>query len=165
MSFLPNSTPKLIFFCCLDPVTQKGQGETPLTDMRAVWKDLNPKTKKKFEEKGVMNIRNYSGKSAKNAKKSFSLRNLDPFRTKSWEDIFETTNKELIKDMCDLDDVKVKWKGGSDDLQLTNTHPAFRVHPLAGTTAWANHSQVFHIDSIPSEYHRVSQRQHRLVLC
>jgi len=161
MSFLPNSTPKMIFFCCLHPPNGKHEGETPITDMRKVLQSLNPKIRSKFEEKGVLNIRNYSGG------KSSLLNQFDPFRTKPWDEIFETKDKTVIQKMCDVDNVDVHWKGvNCDDLELSNKHDAFRHHHnhKSNSISFANHSAVLHIDSIPSEYRRVASRQNSIIL-
>jgi hypothetical protein len=57
MSFL-NSRPDKVFFYCQTPPKSLG-GETPVADCAAIWQQMDPKIKSKFQEKGVRYHRNY----------------------------------------------------------------------------------------------------------
>jgi len=73
MSFLPVSRPKKLFFSCLK-APQTG-GETPITDMTLVYRDMDPEVRARFEEKGVLYCRNYVGP---------GQRHFDPWKLKRY---------------------------------------------------------------------------------
>ncbi|MFM2161778.1 MAG: hypothetical protein RLZZ383_1290, partial [Pseudomonadota bacterium] len=51
--------PERLFLGCLTPAARGG--ETPLADMRAVARDLDPAVRDAFESRGIRTIRNYAG--------------------------------------------------------------------------------------------------------
>ena len=90
MSFLP-APPRRLMFCCLVPNQGRG-GETPLSDFRAVYRDLDPALRARFEEKGVRNLRNYAGPRSK--------RRLDPWKLKRWDEMFHTQDRARVEEIC-----------------------------------------------------------------
>lgn len=144
MSFLPHPPRKLMFFCDIAP--QDG-GETPLCDFGLVADNLKPEIKHEFEKKGVLNIRNYSSKASKNT----SLRQLKP-----WEELFQTSEKELVEKISADNGLQVNW-GQDNNLQLVNKQEAFRVHEKLNKKIWFNHTQVFHRDAAYFEYLKILQ--------
>jgi len=176
MSFLPNSQPKQIFFYCQTPPENLNQGETPICDMRLVYKSLNEELRRKLNTSKIANVRNYcSRKKSDHSVLSLkfwveSVKKLDPFRTKAWEDIFETEQKQKVTTMCEYDQVQPIWKNGNE-LELYNEHEPIKQVPFVSpgsneptVTTWSNHAQVFNIDSIPIEYHHVAKRQERFLI-
>jgi hypothetical protein len=145
MSFLRKSTPGVIFFSSMKAALTGG--ETPLCDFTTVAKELPEGTRKLFEKKGIIIVRNYVGP------KEWSV---DPWKLKKWDDIFKTTDHEKVKVICEKDELVPKWYE-NDALQLTQRIPAFKVHPQHGTTVWANHSDVFHTSQAFGEYGYVSK--------
>jgi alpha-ketoglutarate-dependent taurine dioxygenase len=148
MSFV-KAPPERLFFCCLLPNGGVG-GETPLVDFRAVARDLDPAILKKFEERGVRNVRNYAGPGGGSK--------LDLWKLKRWDEMFLTTDRAVVEERCRENGFDFRWKSDGR-LELTNTQPALRAHPSTGEKVWFNHSQVFHLSSAPQEYRRISQRQ------
>ncbi len=147
MSFTKNP-PRRLFFACLQPNRAPG-GETPLVDMRQVWRDLPEELRARFSEKGIQNIRNYSGL------KGGSW--WDPWKLKKWDEMFGTRDQEAVTRRCAAEGFEAVWgKGGS--LRLINRQSATKVHPATGATVWFNHAQVFHRDAIPHEYNRIATR-------
>lgn len=146
MSFLPNGRPDILFFSCIK-ASETG-GETPLCDFSKVAEDLDPQTKKKFEEKGVIYYRNYCGPNETK---------IDPWKLKNWPEIFGTKDKKVVESVCKKDEIKVEWRK-NDSLQLTNRMPAFSKHPISGKQVWCNHSQVFHPSQASGEYQRISKK-------
>ncbi|KAG2387844.1 hypothetical protein C9374_001438 [Naegleria lovaniensis] len=193
MSFLPNSQPKEIFFYCQSPPENLHQGETPICDMRLVYQNLNEEFKRKLDKYQVANVRNYCSKRhAQHHHSLFSisfwsniLKQLDPFRTKPWEDIFETESESQVYKLCEHDQVEPRWKQGKE-LELYNEHDPIKQVPFAlpsndanrhgedssskntqgqsSCFTWSNHMQVFHIDAVPCEYRQVAQRQQRWII-
>jgi alpha-ketoglutarate-dependent taurine dioxygenase len=86
MSFLPQP-PRRLMFCCLTAPQSPG-GETPLADFRAVWRDLDPAVRARFEERGVRYVRNYAGPEGGPK--------LDPWKLKRWDEMFQTTDRAVV---------------------------------------------------------------------
>ena len=100
MSFL-NNPPSRLFFCCLVAPSGAG-GETPLVDFRKVLRDLDPEVRSRFEEKGVKNIRNYSGPNGGSR--------LDPWKLKRWDEMFGSKDREVVEAMCRQNGLDYEWK-------------------------------------------------------
>ncbi|TGK84569.1 taurine dioxygenase [Leptospira noumeaensis] len=147
MSFLDNP-PKLLFFYA-EKASETG-GETPLTDLREIYKDVDPKIKDKIKKYGIRYRRRYDGPSTT---ARFSL-----WKTKRWDEMFGTTNLDEVKKISDKNRFKLDWSG-VDSLTITNEQSGFRVHPEAKTTAWHNHSQTFHYQAAVSEVWKIFKRQ------
>jgi alpha-ketoglutarate-dependent taurine dioxygenase len=155
MSFL-KSTPKRLFFHAQSPSKGVG-GETPMCDFAAVWRDLDPAVRRKFETLGVTNIRNYAGPPKPGAQAA----KLDPSKLKRWDEMFATTDKAEVERIAKSEDLTVEWLEG-DRLRLTNTQPAVRTHPETGVPVWFNHTQVFHPTQAYGEFLRISKVQRPL---
>lgn len=147
MSFT-KAPPTHLFFGCLVPNRAPG-GETPLVDVRKVWKELAPDVRERFEKKGVTNIRNYAGLGGSAW--------WDPWKLKRWDEMFGTTDRDAVTSKCESEGFTATWDA-SGRLRLVNTQPAFRAHPASGELAWFNHSQVFHREAVPPEYGRIAAR-------
>lgn len=147
MSFLDNP-PKLLFFYA-EKASETG-GETPLTDLREIYKEIDPKIKEKIKEHGIRYRRRYDGPSKK---ARFSL-----WKTKRWDEMFGTTNLDEVKKISDENRFQLDWSG-LDSLTITNEQSGFRIHPEAKTTAWHNHSQTFHYQAAVSEVWKIFKRQ------
>jgi len=139
MSFLKKSTPDCIMFSCMSEAATGG--ETPICDFVKVAKEMDEETKKKFEKKGIMHYRNYKDP------KSWQW---DPWQLKQWPEIFKSEDHDVVKKICDQDELTPIWNG--NNLQLVSTCPAFKKHKRTGETVWANHSDVFHTSQAKGEY-------------
>ncbi len=146
MSFLDNPPRKLFFFAKVAP---KKFGETPITDLRKVYSDLNPEIRKKFESKGVRYLRKYDGPNASR----FSL-----WKTKRWNEMFSTTDKKEVEKQSAKQRFQVEWLE-NEGLKLTNVQVGTRKHPVSGTIAWHNHSQTFHVNTPALEYWHILKKQ------
>lgn len=151
MSFIPNPPARLFFACLVAP--QGGGGETPIVDFRRVLADLPADVRRRFQDRGVCNIRNYAGKEGK--------RKLDPWKLKRWDEMFQTDDRAKVEDRCRENGFEFTWLSG-DRLRLVNTQPAVKPHPVTGEPVWFNHAQVFHLSSVPGEYRRIAERQGRV---
>jgi len=76
---------------------------------------------------------------------------VDPWKLKRWPEIFKSLDHEIVKKICDKDELVPKWYDG-DALQLTQRIPAFKTHPQHKEKVWANHSDVFHTSQAFGEY-------------
>lgn len=146
MSFLPTAPRRLMFFCYIEP--QFG-GETPICDFRQVAKNMDPKIKQDFLNKGIKVIRNYC---APGHEKS------NTFQLKPWVDMFQTKDKSIVEKKCAENNIQVEWLK-DDALRLVSTHTAFKSHPQSGEQVWFNHLQVFHAAAAAMEYSKIVRRQ------
>ncbi|EQA44642.1 taurine catabolism dioxygenase, TauD/TfdA family [Leptospira broomii serovar Hurstbridge str. 5399] len=146
MSFLNKPPRKLMFYCEVPPIKN---GETPITDLRKVYEDMNPGILKKFETKGVKYIRRYDGPNAPR---------VSMWKTKRWDEMFSTVHKEEVEKIAARQTFQVDWLP-QDELKLTNIQVSVRTHPTTKTKAWHNHSQVFHVDAALLEYQKIAKYQ------
>jgi hypothetical protein len=145
MSFVARP-PERVFFCCLLPPAAN-TGETPLVDFRAVWRDLDPDVRQRFENGGIRIIRNYAGPGGGSK--------LDLWQLKRWDEMFLTTDKAAVEAKCREEGFEVQW-GPKDSLCLISTQPVHRDHPRTGERVWHNHTQVFHLSAAAGEYRRIA---------
>lgn len=121
-SYAP-SHPKRIVFCCITPA-EKG-GETPIADNRLILSHLSHETKQKFKEKGVQYRRNLNG-----------LLGL------SWQEVFQTTDRDIVEKECELTQMDFEWKN-ENSLILKWNKPAIWKHPVSNESVWFNHALFF----------------------
>jgi alpha-ketoglutarate-dependent taurine dioxygenase len=143
MSFL-ETPPRRVFFCCLMPPAQGG--ETPLSDFRKVYRDLDPEVKKRFEEGGIRIVRNYAGPEGGGR--------FDPWKLKRWDEMFLTTDREVVAAKCREQGFEALWTRRSG-LRLVSRQPVFRDHPVTGERVWHNHATTFHLSTAWGEYKRI----------
>lgn len=143
MSFYYDRAPHSLFFWC--PKPSAVGGATPLTDLRRVYRDLDPTVREAFESRGVRHIRAYKGPNAGH--------NFDIFQFKRWHEVYGTTDKAEVERIAREAGDELVWDD-DDRLTLYSTHPAVRAHPETGEKAWFNHSQVMHLAATPHELAR-----------
>jgi alpha-ketoglutarate-dependent taurine dioxygenase len=144
MSFVAHP-PRRVFFCCLvEPA--RGGGETPLADFRAVWRDLDPEVRRRFEAGGIRIVRNYAGPSGGSR--------FDLWKLKRWDEMFRTTDRAAVEAKSRAEGFEPVWTDG-DGLRLVSTQPVFRDHPVTGERVWHNHVTTFHLSAAPGEYRRI----------
>lgn len=114
---------KRIVFCCLQPAAEGG--ETPIADSRKVLKDINPRLVARFREKGVK-----------------YRRNLLPEVGLPWQEVFQTTEKSVVKSICQKNNIEYSFKG-DDHLVIEWIKPAIYQHPVSGEETWFNHVLFF----------------------
>ncbi len=127
------SPAKLFFWCQTEPAA--GSGETPLVDMRQVYKDLDPEVRERFEKRGIRVVRNYR---APGKKRPWDLTQLKP-----WVDMFQTTDRAVVEDKCASENFTPVW-GEDNSLKLLSSQPAAKAHPKTGEMVWFNHAAVLH---------------------
>ncbi|MBL7726222.1 MAG: TauD/TfdA family dioxygenase [Dinghuibacter sp.] len=125
--------PGKLFFCCIIP-SETG-GETPIADCRAILKAMRPELLQRFRQKGVRYIRNvHSGDGA----------------GPSWQQTFETENKEEVENFCRANDIGFSWRNDGM-LQLVQNRPAVITHPVTGEEVWFNQVDQFHPCHLPAD--------------
>lgn len=151
MSFTIAPPRRLFFYCAVAPTAD---GETPVCDFRAVYRDLDPGIRAAFEQRGVRNIRNYDGPDT-------PRKSLDFWKLKRWDDLFGTTDRARVEQAARAQALALEWLPRGR-LRLINTQPAVRAHPVTGEAVWFNHASVFHGAAARYEYDHIARRQRRL---
>jgi alpha-ketoglutarate-dependent taurine dioxygenase len=151
MSFTTTPPRKLFFYCAIAP---GAEGETPVCDFRAVYRDLDPAVRAEFERRGIRNIRNYDGPDT-------PRKALDFWKLKRWDELFATAEKPRVEQAARDQALELTWLPRGR-LRLTNAQPAVRVHPVTGEAVWFNHVQVFHGAAARHEYGHIARRQKHL---
>ncbi|GGX16517.1 TauD/TfdA family dioxygenase [Aquimarina muelleri] len=132
-SYMPNGHPGYIIFCCINPATERG--ETPIADNRLVLSFLSKETKTKFLEKGVRYIRNLN--------KNIGL---------SWQEVFQSNDKNHVESECDRTGIDYRWKS-EEDLELTWVKKAIWEHPKTKQLSWFNHASFFNKFTLEKDYY------------
>ena len=122
--------PNRLGFLCLLP-SETG-GETPLGDSRVVYNMLPESVRVKFEEKGVLYVRNYS--------------NLDL----PWSVVFQTEDRSEVEAYCAANELQYEWLD-NDGLRTRQVNPATALHPRTGERIWFNQAHLFHASSLGQE--------------
>jgi alpha-ketoglutarate-dependent taurine dioxygenase len=122
--------PLRIVFCCQRPAISGGR--TPLADSRRVLGRLSAPTVEKFRQRGVRYVRNYI-----------------PGISLSWQDAFQTDNRQDVEAYCAANDISCTWV--DDQLRTWQIRPAIRRHPGTGEETWFNHALFFNNSILPAE--------------
>lgn len=122
--------PNRLGFLCLLPA--ETGGETPIGDSRMVYNMLPESVRAKFEEKGVMYVRNYS---------TIDL---------PWPVVFQTEDKSQVEEFCEANELTYEWLA-DNKLRTTQVNPATALHPRTGEKLWFNQAHLFHVSSLEKE--------------
>jgi alpha-ketoglutarate-dependent taurine dioxygenase len=122
--------PMKIWFGCVKPA--ECGGETPVVDSRKMFELIDPKIRERFHQKNILYVRNY--------RKGLGL---------SWQEVFRTTSRAAVEEMCRKDLIDFEWKG-DDCLMTRSVRPAVAKHPKTGEWSWFNQAQHWHISCLDS---------------
>jgi alpha-ketoglutarate-dependent taurine dioxygenase len=117
--------PMLIWFYCVKAAT--AGGESPIIDCRRIYRSLDPRVRERFEQKGLMYVRNFTD-------------GLDV----SWQKFFQTADKSAVEDYCRRAGIDFEWKG-NNGLRTRQLCPAVVRHPQTGELAFFNQLQLHHV--------------------
>lgn len=126
-----SSWPMKIWFFSVRPAAEGG--ETPIADSRKVYDAIDPAVRRRFEEKGVMYVRNFGS-------------GLDL----PWQEVFQTTDKAEVARFCQASNIEHEWKD-EDRLQTRQVCQAVAQHPATGEKVWFNQAHLFHISSLGTQ--------------
>lgn len=117
--------PLTISFCCVQAPSEGGA--TPLVDCREVCRRLDPEILERFEEHGLMYVRNFS-------------KGLDV----SWQDFFGTDDRAMVEQACAQAGMTCEWTA-RNALRIRTVCPAVTRHPRTGEKVFFNQLQLHHI--------------------
>lgn len=124
--------PLRIWFFCQQPAA--AGGATPIADSRDVANRLDPVLVKRFEDLGVMYVRNY--------RKGMDL---------PWQEVFQTSDKAEVERFCDAAGISCEWRGDGDELRTRQVCQGVATHPRTGAVVWFNQAHLFHPSALDDE--------------
>lgn len=127
MSYSPNWPMRVWFFCQQPP---GAGGCTPIADDRTVLPRIPPSIRTRFEERGVMYVRNY-GQGA----------------DLSWQEAFQTGDRSVVVAYCERSGLTWEWRD-RDRLRTRYIGPAIVRHPQVPVSVWFNHAHMFHVSNL-----------------
>lgn len=117
---------QILFFCV--KASETG-GETPIADSRRVYQRIPEAIRTRFEQHGVMYVRNYDG--------------LDL----PWQTVFQTEDRQSVEAQCTEAGIQWEWLG-ADRLRTREVAQATWVHPETGESVWFNQAHLFHVSAL-----------------
>jgi alpha-ketoglutarate-dependent taurine dioxygenase len=117
--------PQKINFFCAQPAEQGGA--TPVADCREVARRMDPQVLRKFEEKGLMYVRNFS-----------------PGLDVSWQQFFHTSDRREVESAAQQAGMTCEWTG-KDSLRIAQRCQAVTRHPKTGQKVFFNQVQLHHV--------------------
>jgi len=130
------SWPEKIFFFSV--IVANEGGETPIASSRNVYKKIDKSIREEFENKGVLYIRNFNT--------GIDL---------SWQDVFQTNQKDLVNQYCRDNNIDFIWNNNGPELTTKQVCQASLLHKKANEKVWFNQAHLFHISSL-NENDRIS---------
>jgi amino acid adenylation domain-containing protein len=123
--------PLKIWFYCVQPAAEGG--ETPIIDCRKAYQLLSPQLREKLASKQLMYVRNFA-------------EGLDV----SWQNFFQTTDKNEVENYCRQAGMEFEWYD-NNGLVTRQIRPALAVHPKTGEPVFFNQIQLHHISYLDTE--------------
>jgi alpha-ketoglutarate-dependent taurine dioxygenase len=120
-----SSWPAKINFFCL--VAAKEGGCSPIVDCRKVYQQVDLKVRDKFENLGLLYMRNFS-------------EGLDV----SWQRFFHTDDKAVVEDSVKKAGFTCEWHG-KDNLRVMQKARGVLAHPVTGEKTFFNQVQLHHV--------------------
>jgi alpha-ketoglutarate-dependent taurine dioxygenase len=118
---------KIMFFCHT-PATRGG--ETPLADVRNVFRRIAPEIRKAFIEKKYRYVRNFS-----------------EYCGLPWQVAFQTESRKVVEDYCSIHNIQCEWIS-ENHLRTWQVRPVAARHPRTGEAVWFNHFTFFHFTTL-----------------
>jgi alpha-ketoglutarate-dependent taurine dioxygenase len=108
-------------------------GETPIADSRRVYARVPADIRGRFEEKGVMYVRNYT-----------------PWLDLSWQTVFQVETRAEVDEFCREAGIETEWIS-DDHLRTRQVCQGVATHPVTGEKVWMNQAHLFHVTSLDPE--------------
>ncbi|WP_373281461.1 TauD/TfdA family dioxygenase [Herbaspirillum rubrisubalbicans] len=120
--------PLRIWFHC--PLPAAEGGETPIADSRAIYRLVDPAIRQRFEQRGLMYVRN-------------SGNGLDV----PWQQVFGTDQRSVVQAYCQQHGIACEWKEDGQ-LRTRQVCQATARHPATGEAVWFNQAHLFHVSGL-----------------
>ena len=122
---------KIMFFSVI--AADEG-GETAIADSRNVYNNIDKKIIDKFNEKNVLYVRNYT-----------------PGIDLSWQEVFQTEEKEEVERYCKNHSIYYEWETNGVEFTTKQVCQATLKHPITQANVWFNQAHLFHISSLSDD--------------
>jgi amino acid adenylation domain-containing protein len=123
--------PLKIWFYCVQAANEGG--ETPIVDCRKAYELLSPQLREKLATKQLMYVRNFA-------------EGLDV----SWQNFFQTTDKNEVENYCRQAGIEFEWYN-HNGLVIRQNRPVLAVHPKTDKPVFFNQIQLHHISYLDTE--------------
>jgi alpha-ketoglutarate-dependent taurine dioxygenase len=130
--------PEQLWFYC-DKADCQG-GETPIADSREIYRSLDSRITKTFEQKELIYIRNYR-----------------PGLDLPWQEVFNTQDPLEVAKACQRLGVEFEFKAKGKELKTTQKCQSIAVHPKTGEKVWFNQAHLFHASNLAPEYREIME--------
>jgi alpha-ketoglutarate-dependent taurine dioxygenase len=120
--------PMKIWFFCATPASSGGQ--TPLADSRKVTARISREIRRRFDERGVLYVRNYG-------------HGVDL----PWQAVFQTEDRSQVEDFCRQEGMSFEWRG-EERLVTRQKCQASALHPRSLDRIWFNQAHLFHVSAL-----------------
>ena len=117
-------------FLCTVPSEQGGA--TPICNSEIVYQEIPNGIRDRFEQHGVMYVRNYS--------------DIDVH----WNDVFQSTERDDVEQFCQANEISFEWLVGNQ-LRTRQINQASITHPVTGAHVWFNQAHLFHVSNLDDE--------------
>ena len=128
-----NIYPNVLFFGCL--IAPQTGGETTLGNSRRILQNIDPQILDTFKRKKLCYVRNLQA---------------DKGSGYSWQEAFESDDKETIENVCRKAGADFEWKADGG-LRVSQIRPAVLAHPITGEEVWFNQADGFHPSNLGEE--------------
>jgi alpha-ketoglutarate-dependent taurine dioxygenase len=116
------------WFFCLQAAREGGA--TPIVDCRKVYQRLRPELRKRFQQKRLIYVRNFTT--------GFDV---------SWQEFFQTAEKSVVEEACRKSGIEFAWKE-NDRLRIRQICLAVAKHPQTGEWTFFNQIQLHHVSCL-----------------
>jgi len=127
---------RMCFLCETAPASG---GETTLLDSHTMWELLDPELREDLESKGISYIRNFH-----------------PKIDRSWQSVFQTTERATVEKVCSDSGIHCEWTG-DDSLRTIMTVPARTPGGSNGDLLFFHQLLLFHPMGLPEEVRKSLQ--------
>jgi len=117
-------------FLCTVPSEQGGA--TPICSSEIVYQEIPDGIRDRFEQHGVMYVRNYS--------------EIDVH----WNDVFQSAERDDVEQFCQANQISHEWLAGNR-LRTRQINQASITHPVTGAHVWFNQAHLFHVSNLDEE--------------
>lgn len=138
-STFAHTWPRWVCFLCVTPARSKGR--TPIADVQKVYTRLPFSLRERFEETGILYLRNFCEGPGMN-----------------WQTAFQVSSKDELEAKCRQEDIAWEWRG-MNHLRTWQRRPSMVWHPLSGIPAWFNQASALHVSALPQPLRDVLVRQ------
>ncbi|MEX2964153.1 TauD/TfdA family dioxygenase [Microbulbifer sp. TYP-18] len=124
------SWPEYIGFYCVQAA--EAGGATPIADSGKVYSAISKSTRREFEQRKLLYVRNYSGADL------------------PWQEVFQTRDRKEVEDYCQNHSIDWEWLE-NESLRTKQVCQAVIEHRGTDEKIWFNQAHLFHISNLSED--------------